>query len=113
MRAGMRANRPQDAGAPYGARPARRMRALHSYGDGVAGEFTRGCKVTLVITILSDGRGVPSTVGALMMTSAFLIPSTTFPKTVYCLSNAGCFFSVMNHWQFAPLTSLVRAAPSV
>src|SRR5688572_30742356 len=95
----MRATRRQDAGAPY--------------GDGVAGALTRGCKVTLVITILSDGRGLPSTVGALMMISAFLIPSTTFPNTVYCLSNAGCFFRVMNHWQFAPLMSLVRAAPSV
>src|SRR5258707_35573 len=99
----MPAYRPQDAGTPSGA-----PLALYDVG-----KFVRGCRVTRLITTLFEGRGLPCSVGAPMMTSAFLIPSMTRPKTVYFLSNAGCFFSVMNHWQLAPLMSLVRAAPSV
>lgn len=62
-----------------------------------AGKFDLGCRVTLLITTLSEGLGVPSAVGACMIISALLMPSITRPKTVYFLSKAGCFFSVMNH----------------
>src|SRR5438046_9958545 len=92
------------------ARTARRMRALLR---GSYGKLVRGCKVTLLIKTLSEGLSVPCSVGACMITSALLMPSITRPKTVYFLSNAGCFFSVMNHWQFAVLILFVRAAPSV
>src|SRR2546430_614863 len=78
IRAGMRANRPQGCGRSYG-------------------KFDRGCSVTLLITTLSAGFVLPFWVGAVMITSAFLTPSITFPNTVYFLSKAGCFFSVMNH----------------
>src|ERR1051326_97382 len=98
-RARMRANRPQGCGRSEGGR---------SYG-----KFVRGCRVTVLIRILSEGRSVPCSVGARIITSALLMPSMTRPKTVYFWSNAGCFFRVMNHWQLAVLISLVRAAPTV
>ena len=77
----MRANRPQDAGAP-----------TRAYG-----KFERGCSVILLITTLSDGRSVPCCVGAVIMISAFLMPSITRPNTVYFLSNAAWRFRVINH----------------